>query len=44
MTQDDPDRAWVTLKSSKNDFSAYFSENAPRMTRSCLGPSETCEK
>ncbi|KRY97519.1 hypothetical protein T11_649 [Trichinella zimbabwensis] len=25
-------RAWVTLKSAKNDFSGYFSENAPRMT------------
>ncbi|KRZ63729.1 hypothetical protein T10_12714 [Trichinella papuae] len=33
MTQDDPDRAWVTLKSAKNDFSAKLSENASRMTQ-----------
>ncbi|KRY95323.1 hypothetical protein T11_1965 [Trichinella zimbabwensis] len=26
-------RAWVTLKSAKNDFSGYFTENAPRMTQ-----------
>ncbi|KRY83737.1 hypothetical protein T11_15846, partial [Trichinella zimbabwensis] len=32
------------LKSAKNDFSGYFTENAPRISRSCLGPSETYEK
>ncbi|KRY63549.1 hypothetical protein T11_16977 [Trichinella zimbabwensis] len=32
MTQDDLGRAWVTVKSAKNDFSGYFNENAPRMT------------
>ncbi|KRY89791.1 hypothetical protein T11_5914 [Trichinella zimbabwensis] len=33
MTQiDGLGRAWVTLKSVKNDFSGYFTENPPRMT------------
>ncbi|KRY80218.1 hypothetical protein T11_18387 [Trichinella zimbabwensis] len=44
LRNDDLGRTWVTLKRAKNDFSGYFTENAPRMTRSCLGPSETCEK
>ncbi|KRY97402.1 hypothetical protein T11_13155 [Trichinella zimbabwensis] len=26
-------RAWVTVKSAKNDFSGNFTENAPRMTQ-----------
>ncbi|KRY99654.1 hypothetical protein T11_668 [Trichinella zimbabwensis] len=33
MTQDDLGRAWVILKSAKNDFSGNFTENAPRMTQ-----------
>ncbi|KRY63338.1 hypothetical protein T11_14201 [Trichinella zimbabwensis] len=33
MTQDGLGRAWVTVKSVKNDFSGNFTENATRMTQ-----------
>ncbi|KRY94977.1 hypothetical protein T11_1999 [Trichinella zimbabwensis] len=33
LRNDDPGRACVILKSANNDFSGYFTENAPRMNQ-----------